>query len=144
MAFTSISPLTGKSLASYEEMPSSDVTKAIERADEASRKWRLRSFSERAAFMRAAGCILREGAEEYGRLMAEEMGKPIKQGVAEAQKCATVCDYFAENAANFLAPEVVNAGFLKSFVTSSRSAWSSPSCPGISLSGRCSASPHQR
>ena len=117
MAITSINPLTGTARASYKETSSFDVEKSIEQAHEASQEWRLRSFEERAVLMRRVGHILREGAQSYARLMAEEMGKPVKQGVAEVQKCASACDYFAENAANFLAPEMVDAGLFKSFVT---------------------------
>jgi acyl-CoA reductase-like NAD-dependent aldehyde dehydrogenase len=55
--------------------------------------------------MKAAARVLRNNKDAYGRLMTEEMGKPIQQGIAEAEKCATACDCFADNAASFLAPE---------------------------------------
>ncbi len=117
MAITSVDPATGKLAASYEEMPPAEVESAIEQAHEASQEWRRRSFAERAVCLRAAGRLLREGAQGYARLMAGEMGKPVRQGVAEVEKCAVACDYFAENAANFLSPEIVDAGPPKSFVT---------------------------
>ena len=66
--------------------------------------------------MRAAAQILRRKADEYARLMAEEMGKPYRQGVSEAQKCAHGCDFFAENASQFLARESVKTEAHKSFV----------------------------
>jgi succinate-semialdehyde dehydrogenase/glutarate-semialdehyde dehydrogenase len=66
--------------------------------------------------MRAAAQILRRKADEYARLMAEEMGKPYSQGVSEAQKCALGCDFFAETASQFLAPESVKTEAHKSFV----------------------------
>src|SRR6202040_3369196 len=55
-------------------------------------------------------------AAEYARLMAEEMGKPVRDGVAEVQKCADGCDYYAENAEHFLAPEIAKTEARKSFV----------------------------
>jgi succinate-semialdehyde dehydrogenase/glutarate-semialdehyde dehydrogenase len=83
------------------------VTAAIELAHRAHLDWRRKSFAERAAPMRAAAALLRERAEKYGRLMAVEMGKPIRDAVAEARKCATGCDYYAEHAERFLAPQPV-------------------------------------
>lgn len=59
---------------------------------------------------------LTEGREAYARLMAEEMGKPVPQGLAEADKCAWVCRYYAENGAAHLAAEVISTDARESFV----------------------------
>jgi succinate-semialdehyde dehydrogenase/glutarate-semialdehyde dehydrogenase len=67
--------------------------------------------------MRNAAQVLRANAHDYARLMAREMGKPIGDGVAEAQKCALACDYYAEHAARFLASEPVKTEARKSFTT---------------------------
>ena len=56
--------------------------------------------------MHAAAQVLGDGQEDYARLMTEEMGKPIKQGRAEAEKCAWVCDYYADNAETFLTSQL--------------------------------------
>jgi succinate-semialdehyde dehydrogenase / glutarate-semialdehyde dehydrogenase len=111
-----INPATGKRIARYEEMTPAEVSRAIEAADSAQRRWRETSFAHRQGLMREAGAILRAKARDYGRLMAEEMGKPIKDGIAEANKCATACDYYADNAEQFLAPEMVSTDARKSFV----------------------------
>lgn len=116
MTFTTINPASGERLASYEETAAADVPKIIGQVHEAWQIWRARDIAERAKLMRTAARILRERAQDYGRLMAEEMGKPIRQGIAEAEKCSMACDYFAENAAGFLAPETVDIGRRKSFV----------------------------
>ncbi|CDX22240.1 putative aldehyde dehydrogenase [Mesorhizobium sp. ORS 3324] len=110
MAFISINPATGQTLASYEEASATAVAEIIANAHETWREWRHRDFDERARLMRAAAGLLRDRAHDYARLMAQEMGKPISQGMAETQKCATACDYFAENSATFLAAETVQAG----------------------------------
>jgi succinate-semialdehyde dehydrogenase/glutarate-semialdehyde dehydrogenase len=115
--FTTINPATGKELASYDEMERGEVARIIERANTAFLDWRKKSFAERAKPMKAAGKLLRERAEELAHLMAEEMGKPISDGIAEAQKCATGCDYFAENAEKFLAREEIKTDATKSFIT---------------------------
>jgi succinate-semialdehyde dehydrogenase/glutarate-semialdehyde dehydrogenase len=66
--------------------------------------------------MRKAGQLLRQRARDYGRLMAEEMGKPIGGGIAEVEKCASACDYFADNAEAFLAPEAIPIEGAKAYV----------------------------
>jgi succinate-semialdehyde dehydrogenase/glutarate-semialdehyde dehydrogenase len=67
--------------------------------------------------MRVAGRIVREKTDEYARLMADEMGKPLAEGRAEAEKCAWVCEYYAENAEKFLAREEIQTEASASFVT---------------------------
>ena len=117
MAFKSVNPATGKIVATYKETPPAEVGRIIERCQKAWLDWRRKRFSERAGPMRAAANILRVKARDYGRLMAQEMGKPISDGIAEAQKCAIGCDYFADNAEHFLAREIIETDASKSFVT---------------------------
>lgn len=116
MRFTSVNPATGANLASYDETSPEVVNRLLGEAQQAFREWRTTSFSHRAARMRAAASILRDRARDYARLMAEEMGKPVRDGVAEAQKCATCCDFFAEHAERFLAPEPIDIGAARSFI----------------------------
>ena len=66
--------------------------------------------------MKKAAAILRERKAEFARLMAIEMGKPLKQGVAEAEKCAWACEYYADNAEAYLAPEITKTDASKSYV----------------------------
>ncbi len=115
-SFPVINPATGAQLRVYEGMTWEEVTQAIEQAHEAFLAWRRVPFAERAARMRRAAELLRERADRYARLMAEEMGKPIRDGRAEAQKCAWVCEYYAEHAERFLAPEPVETDARKSYV----------------------------
>ena len=110
MSFTIINPATGREGKRYDATSEAGITDAIEKADAASRDWRRRDFAERTRLMKAAARVLRENKDTYGRLMTEEMGKPIQQGIAEAEKCAIACDYFADNAAKFLAPEPAQRG----------------------------------
>jgi len=112
----SINPTTGEILRKYEEMTPEEVDATIEAADRAFASWRKTSFGERAEPMRAAGRIVREKTDEYARLMADEMGKPIAEGRSEAEKCAWVCEYYAENAERFLAREEIQTEASSSFV----------------------------
>jgi succinate-semialdehyde dehydrogenase/glutarate-semialdehyde dehydrogenase len=103
----SLNPLTGKLLQRYVETTPEEVRAAIEQAHKAHLGWRRLSFDERAGPMRRAAQLLRERAPEYGRLMALEMGKPVRDGIAEAKKCAIGCDYYAQHAGRFLVAEAV-------------------------------------
>jgi succinate-semialdehyde dehydrogenase/glutarate-semialdehyde dehydrogenase len=117
MTITAINPATGDTVKTYEEMTPEEVRHVISQAHETFLDWKLVPFAERARMMQRAAHILRENAKAYGVLMAEEMGKPVKDGRAEAEKCAWVCEYYAENAETFLQPEVIPTDASKSFVT---------------------------
>jgi succinate-semialdehyde dehydrogenase / glutarate-semialdehyde dehydrogenase len=110
MTIRSINPATGATNGEYGEMSSEEVATVLAHANHAFQEWRRRSISDRALPMRAAGRLLRERARQYARLMAEEMGKPVNEGVAECEKCALTCDYYADNTERFLAPEMVSTG----------------------------------
>jgi succinate-semialdehyde dehydrogenase/glutarate-semialdehyde dehydrogenase len=116
MSLEAVNPATGETLRRYESMSAEATKDAVERAHAAFLEWRRQSFSARAKPMRAAAKILRDRAREFGRLMTDEMGKPLRDGIAEAQKCALGCDFYADNAEKFLARQMVEDGARKSFV----------------------------
>jgi succinate-semialdehyde dehydrogenase/glutarate-semialdehyde dehydrogenase len=116
MAIESINPATGNVLARYETMAPAAVADVVAKTHDAFLAWRRTPFAARAKAMRKAAEILRGNAGRYAKLMAEEMGKPIRDGIAEAQKCATGCDFYAEHAERFLAPEAVACEGRKCFV----------------------------
>src|SRR5208337_2554808 len=117
MAIQAINPASGEVLKSYQEMMPGVVNDIVGKTHEAFLGWRRTTFDHRAGLLRKAAKILRANAAEYARLMAQEMGKPVRDGVAEAQKCALGCDFYAEHAERFLAPEPVPTQARKSFVT---------------------------
>src|ERR1700694_5276034 len=116
MTLQTINPASGAVVASYEEPSPEAVQAIIASAHQAYFEWRQTSFRERAALMRRAADVLRGNAREYARLMAEEMGKPVRDGIAEIQKCAGGCDYYAKNAERFLALEPVVTEARKSYI----------------------------
>ena len=116
MALRSINPATGELLREYGEATPEETTRILRAARVAFSAWRRTTFVERAGPMRRAGALLRERKDALARLMALEMGKPLAQGRAEAEKCASVCDYYAEQAAGFLAPETIATDAAKSYV----------------------------
>jgi succinate-semialdehyde dehydrogenase/glutarate-semialdehyde dehydrogenase len=117
MTLSAVNPATGETIKTYDEMTPSEVGRVITRAHETFVDWKHTTFAERARMMQRAAHILRENAHEYAVLMAQEMGKPIKDGRAEAEKCAWVCEYYAEQAETFLQPEIIPTDARKSFVT---------------------------
>ncbi len=112
-----INPATEEILQEYEEFTDKQIEEKISAADNAFKDWRKTSLSHRAELMRKAAGILRDKKDEYGRLMALEMGKPFSQGVGEAEKCAWVCDYYADNAEEHLSDMKINTEFSKSYVS---------------------------
>ena len=112
----SVNTATGQPIRSYPEMPAREVAELLSRADQAQAAWRRAPWAARSAAMRAAGGLLRARAEACARLMAQEMGKPVAQGRSEVEKCAWVCDYYAEQAERFLSPEPVPTDAAKSVV----------------------------
>ena len=116
MPIDAVNPATGETIKTYEEMTPDQAAEAVQEAHAAWEPWRKLSFADRATPMKKAAAILRERKEEFARLMALEMGKPFKQGVAEAEKCALGCDYYAEHAEAHLAPEMVKTDASKSYV----------------------------
>ncbi|HKY23103.1 MAG TPA: NAD-dependent succinate-semialdehyde dehydrogenase [Vicinamibacterales bacterium] len=112
----SVNPATGETIKTYDEMTPPQAAAAIADVHEAWNAWRKTTFAARATPMKRAAAILRERKEEFATLMALEMGKPLKQGIAEAEKCALCCDYYADNAETHLAPEIVQTEASRSYV----------------------------
>jgi succinate-semialdehyde dehydrogenase/glutarate-semialdehyde dehydrogenase len=117
MSIKAINPATDEVVATYDEMTIDAVSGIVDAAHAAFIDWRDASYADRAVPMRKAAAILRKDARDFAHLMAREMGKPVRDGVAEAEKCAAACEYFAENAARFLARESVATDARSSFVT---------------------------
>ena len=136
MPIESINPSTGKTIRTYNEHSADEVNAIIGRVARAQRRWRDVGFGERSSRMREVGLLLRERGDTYATLMASEMGKPVVQGRAEAEKCAWSCDYYAEMAKEFLAAEEVATAAVRSRVVFEPLGVILASCHGIFRSGR--------
>ncbi|HJQ97098.1 MAG TPA: NAD-dependent succinate-semialdehyde dehydrogenase [Candidatus Polarisedimenticolaceae bacterium] len=108
MTFSSVNPATGQEIQAYSEAEPRSVESSIQEAHRAWTGWRETSFERRASVLRTAAQVLRSRKGELARLMASEMGKPVKQGEGEVEKCAWACEHFAEHAERYLAPDVVD------------------------------------
>jgi succinate-semialdehyde dehydrogenase/glutarate-semialdehyde dehydrogenase len=116
MAIASINPTTGETLATFESLTDAELEAKVARAAEAFRAWRRTSFAERAAALVRAAESLENDKDRWGRLMTLEMGKPLAAAIAEAEKCAWACRFYAEHGGRFLAPEPVATDARHSFV----------------------------
>src|SRR5438034_911168 len=116
MALSSINPSSGEVLESFEEATPATLERVLAHAWQAFLGWRESTFAERAARLREVARVLGAKKVEYARLMALEMGKPVTQGEAEVEKCAWGCEYYAEHAARFLAPEPRETDAARSYV----------------------------
>ncbi len=116
MTLRSVNPTDGSLLREYPETTPEDVAAALGASARAFEGWRRTSFAQRATVLRRAASLLRERGRDLSRLMALEMGKPVAQGRAEADKCGWVCDHYAEHAERLLAPEPAPTEAARSYV----------------------------
>lgn len=116
MSIASINPATGETLKIFEPLSESQIDEKLQRAADTFRSYRKTTFAERESRMMRAAEILEAEKITFARLMTVEMGKPIKGAVGEAEKCALVCRYYAENARQHLADEVVETNAAQSYV----------------------------
>jgi succinate-semialdehyde dehydrogenase/glutarate-semialdehyde dehydrogenase len=103
----SINPFDETTLATFDEHDDSAIETTLARAQAAQRDWRRTALSERQALLRRLAAALRAGKDEYAKLITAEMGKPITEAIAEVEKCAINCDFYANEAERLLAPEIV-------------------------------------
>ena len=116
MAIATINPTTGETLKSFEPLTDSELDRKLELAAATFRAHRRTTFAERGQKMTRAAEILESDKARFARVMTIEMGKPIKAAISEAEKCAWVCRYYAENAEAFLADEAVATNATRSYI----------------------------
>ena len=116
MPIASVNPATGQTLRTFDAHSEAEVERRLALAASLFPRWRTVSFSERAARLVRAAEILESRKQEWGRIMTLEMGKPIGAAIAEAEKCAWACRYYAEEAEGFLADEPAATDATTSYV----------------------------
>jgi succinate-semialdehyde dehydrogenase/glutarate-semialdehyde dehydrogenase len=115
MALQSINPATEEIIREFEELDDKQIEQKLAAAQAAFEEWRHVAVGERAKLMRRAGELLRERKSELGETITGEMGKTLRDSEAEIEKCAAACDYYADNAADFLAMEPIETDAGKSY-----------------------------
>ena len=116
MSLETINPANGILIKSYEEHTIEEINEIINACHKDQLKWKLKTYAERKTFMQKAADILREGVDKYAEILTLEMGKPIKQARAEVEKCAWVCEYYANNTEEILKKEIIETDAAESYV----------------------------
>lgn len=102
----SINPATDETIETFAVHTPADVQRFIDGARRCFVHWKSLPLMRRTDLLRSAAKVLRDGKQKYARIMTIEMGKPISEALAEVDKCALLCDYYAENAERFLQTEI--------------------------------------
>jgi len=116
MAISTVNPATGKLVKSYSEYSSKLIETKLHTTEEAFTNWKQTDFAFRASLMKNAAEYQRQHKRELGEIITLEMGRPIAQSVAEIEKCAWVCDWYAENADKLLSGRSVKTDAAQSYI----------------------------
>lgn len=114
---TTTNPYTQEELKTYTLISDSDLNKKLELGQEQFDNWKSISIKDRSKLLKKVAKLLLNRSDQYAKLMLSEMGKPISQGVAEVEKCAWVCDFYAKNAERFLADQLIETDAKESFIS---------------------------
>ncbi|HKE13014.1 MAG TPA: aldehyde dehydrogenase family protein, partial [Myxococcota bacterium] len=116
MPFLSIDPLTGKLRESFPELDAAGLDAVLGQVGRAAVGWAETPVGVRCAALRRLAAGLRAEASRLATIAALEMGKPVRQGRAEIEKCAWVCEHYAEHAVPMLAPQRIETDAVRSYV----------------------------
>jgi succinate-semialdehyde dehydrogenase / glutarate-semialdehyde dehydrogenase len=116
MAIATINPATGEVVKTFTALTDAQVDEKIAKAAKTFETFRKTSFADRTRWMNKAADILDSEKEALGRLMTLEMGKTLTSAIAEAEKCAVGCRYYAQNAEKLLTDEVIATTASKSYI----------------------------
>ena len=112
----SVNPATGERLAEYSPHSPAELGERLGRCREAFRGWAKRPLDERLPVLARAAALLRKRRDELARLATLEMGKTLASAEAEVEKCAWVCDHYAQHAPGMLSPERIASDASDSYV----------------------------
>jgi len=116
MTIASINPATGETLKTFDALTANEIEAKLQLAADTFRTYSRTTFADRKPLMLRAAEIIESRKNDFGKIMTLEMGKPLKAAIAEAEKCALVCRYYAENAEHHLADQIVETNARKSYV----------------------------
>ena len=117
MNLVSINPSNGTEIKAYPKHTSAEVAYILDQALQAQKSWCNTDLDLRITCLVQTAGTLRDRAKEYATLMAMEMGKPVSQGLGEVEKCAWLCEYYAEKAKPFLEDREVDIAGQKSLIS---------------------------
>jgi acyl-CoA reductase-like NAD-dependent aldehyde dehydrogenase len=112
-----VNPATGKVISSYETASQEEVNNKVKHSRIAFQRWQNTRIQERSELLRSLGKVMEKNKNGYAKLITEEMGKPIRQSIAEIDKCRWASNYYSDHAEAFLSDEIVPTEFYRSFVS---------------------------
>ncbi|WP_462281803.1 aldehyde dehydrogenase family protein, partial [Salinivirga cyanobacteriivorans] len=113
MTLKSINPYDGSLIASYDQVSEDKLEELLDKSASQWVEWRATPFNKRKSLLEETAKILRDRKEQYASLITREIGKAINESRGEIEKCAWVCEYYAENAQRFLISEEVTTEYSK-------------------------------
>lgn len=116
MNIDNINPFTGEVIEKFQLFTNKEINTRIDNSYKAFLSWKKTSFKDRCDLMFKIADLLENSKESFAALMATEMGKPVKQGKAEVEKCAKLCRHYAEHAKDYLAARNIETNFKKTTV----------------------------
>ncbi|MBD2083193.1 NAD-dependent succinate-semialdehyde dehydrogenase [Leptolyngbya sp. FACHB-17] len=116
MAIATVNPTTGEVVKTFEALSTVEIQQKIETAHSRFLQYRSVTLDQRSRWLSEAANILERERDRFGELITLEMGKPLKAAIAEVEKSASVCRFYAEQAAEFLADVPIQTQAASSFV----------------------------
>lgn len=116
MPHTSLNPTTNQVIRNYPGWEGRQLQQALEKARNAQHNWAQTPFPQRAKMLCDVALKLLAHRYRYASLMTNEMGKPLREARAEIEKCAAVCDYYAQNGEDFLRAEQITSDASRSYI----------------------------
>jgi len=117
MTFSTTNPSTGEIISQYRYFSDEELDYVLDKSFHEFSQWKKTGFAERSKLFEKAALVLEEKSEDFARIMAHEMGKPVREGMAEVKKCALACRFYAENGKKFLETETHDSDGSESYVT---------------------------
>ncbi len=113
---TTINPATEKKIKTYNSIDVKDIPKYISNSKKAFSYWGNLQVKERCNYLKKISKLLLKNKQKYAIIISLEMGKPIKESLAEVDKCSRLCEYYAENGEKFLQDEIIKTEYKKSYI----------------------------
>lgn len=117
MKIKTTNPYTEETISEYELLNEKQIEKEVVKSRKAYSSWKETSLDDRIKLFKNISTILRKNTKEYAKIITNEMGKPIKQSIAEIEKSAILIDYYADNLKNMLESEIVKTEAEESYIS---------------------------
>lgn len=116
MAIATINPATGETLKTFTPLSDAEIETKVALAQSTFKSYRQTTFAQRSQWLNQAAEILEQDSLKFAEIMTTEMGKTLQSAIAEVEKCAKVCRFYAEKASEFLADVSIDSDASQSYL----------------------------